>query len=143
MSVITISAESATLILNDRSITAFAEGDYLTMTPANAATAHVNSASGGVTIAERFDRDVYDLVVRVQKYSGDDVFLLGLLNSEDVTIINGSLKEAYTSDGAAGVESWNLDSGSITTQPTQTKNNQDGNALMEYTIRFRTARRSL
>lgn len=143
MSVITISAESATLVLNDRSITAFAEGDYLTMTPANAATAHVNSASGGVTIVERFDRDVYDLLVRVQKYSGDDVFLLGLLNSEDVTIINGSLKEAYTSDGTAGVESWNLDSGSITTQPTQTKNNQDGNALMEYTIRFRTARRSL
>lgn len=143
MSVITIQADSATLILNDRSITSFGEGDYLTMTPANAASAHVNSASGGVTIAERFDRDVYDLVVRVQKYSSDDVFLLGLLNGEGVTLIAGSLKESYTSDGTAGVESWNLDAGSVTTQPTQTKNNQDGNALMEYTMRFRSAKRSL
>lgn len=143
MSVITISADSATLILNDRSITSFAEGDYLTMTPANAATSHVNSASGGATIAERVDRDVYDLMVRVQKYSSDDVFLLGLVNGEGVTLVAGSLKESYTADGTAGVESWNLDSGSITTQPTQTKNNQDGNALMEYTVRFRTARRSL
>lgn len=143
MSVITISADSATLILNDRSFTTFAEGDYLTLTPANAASAHVNSAGGGVTIAERFDRDVYDLVVRVQKYGTDDVFMTGLVNGEGVTLLAGSLKESYTIDGSAGVESWNLDAGSITTQPTQTKNNQDGNALMEYTVRFRTAKRSL
>lgn len=143
MSVITIQADSATLILNDRSITTFAEGDYLTLTPANAASAHVNSANGGVTISERFDKDVYDLVVRVQKYGADDVFMLSALNAEGVTLLAGSLKESYTADGAAGVESWNLDGGSITTQPTQTKNNQDGNALMEYTMRFRTAKRSL
>lgn len=143
MSVITVSADSSTLILNDRSFTTFAEGDFLTLTPANAASAHVNSAGGGVTISERFDRDVHDLLVRVQKYGADDVYLNGLLNAEGVTLLAGSLKESYTADGSAGVESWNLDGGSITTQPTQTKNNQDANALMEYTIRFRTAKRSL
>ena len=143
MSVITLAADSTTLILNDQSITNFSEGDFLTLTPANAATAHVNSATGGVSISERFDKDVYDLLFRVQKYSPDDVLLLGWLNAETATIVAGSVKESYTIDGSAGVESWTLESGSITTQPTQTKNNQDGNALMEYTLRFRTAKRSL
>lgn len=143
MSVITISADSATLILNDRAIRSLAEGDYLTLTPANAATAHVNSASGGVSISERFDKDVYDLAFSVQKFSDDDVFMLGLINSEGPAVITGSLKESYTIDGSPGIESWTLEAGSVTTQPTQTKNNQDGNAMMEYTIRFRTAKRSL
>jgi len=143
MSVITIQADSATLILNDRSMTAFAEGDFLTLTPANAASAHVNSASGGVSISERFDKDVYDLMFRVQKFSTDDVFMLSALNSENLIVFAGSLKESYSIDGNAGVESFTLEAGSITTQPTQTKNNQDGNALMEYMLRFRTAKRSL
>lgn len=143
MSVITLAADSTTLILNDRAFTNFGEGDYLTLTPANAASAHVNSASGGVSISERFDKDVYDLVFRIQKYSGDDVFMLSLLNAETVVVVNGSMKESYTIDGAAGVESWTLEAGSCTAQPAQTKNNQDGNALMEYTMRFRTAKRSL
>ena len=143
MSVITISADSATLILNDRAMTSFAEGDYVTLTPANPASAHVNSAAGGVSISERFDKDVYDLMFRVQKYSPDDVFMLGLINAEGPSVVDGSLKESYTIDGGAGVESWTLESGSITTQPTQTKNNQDGNALMEYVLRFRTAKRSM
>jgi len=143
MSVITLQADATTLILNDQSITSFGEGDYLTLTPVNAASAHVNSAGGGVTISERFDKDVHDLVVRVQKYSPDDVFLQGLLNGESVTVLIGSLKESYVADGSAGVESWTLEAGSITTQPTQTKSNTDGNALMEYTARFRTAKRSL
>ena len=143
MSVITIQADSATLILNDRSMTAFAEGDFLTLTPANAASSHVNSASGGVSIAERFDKDVYDLMFRVQKFSPDDVFMLSALNSENLIVFAGSLKESYGIDGNAGVESFTLEAGSITTQPTQTKNNQDGNALMEYMLRFRTAKRSL
>lgn len=143
MSVITIAADSATLILNDRAMTSFAEGDYITMTPANPATGHVNSANGGVSISSRMDKDVYDLLFRVQKYSGDDVFLLGLINGDGPGVVEGSLKESYTIDGSPGVESWTLESGSITTQPTQTKNNQDGNALMEYTLRFRNAKRSL
>lgn len=143
MGVITLLADSTTLILNDRSITTFGEGDYLTLTPVNAASAHVNSASGGVSISERFDKDVHDMVVRVQKFGADDVFFLGVLNGDGVTVLNGSCKQSYTADGSPGVESYTLEAGSCTTQPTETKNNQDGNALMEYTIRFRTAKRSL
>ena len=143
MSVITISTDSGSLILNDYTFKSFAEGDYLTLTPVNAHTSRVNSAAGGVTIGERMDKDVYDLVFSVQKYSADDVFMLSLINPEGVTLIEGSAKESYTIDGSAGVESWNLDGGSITTLPTQTRNNQDGNALMEYTIQFRLAKRSL
>jgi len=143
MSVITISMDSGSLILNDYTFKSFVEGDYLSLTPPNAATSRVNSAAGGVTISERVDKDVKDLVFSVQKYSDDDVFMVGILNAQGATLIEGSAKESYTKDGQAGVESWNLDGGSITTQPTETKNNQDGNAMVEYTIQFRTAKRSL
>jgi len=143
MSRITISMDSGSLILNDYTFKSFAEGDYLTITPVNAHTSRVNSAAGGVTIGERMDKDVYDLTFSIQKYSEDDIFMVGLINTEGVALIEGSAKESYTSDGSAGIESWNLDGGSITTLPTQTRNNQDGNALMEYTIQFRTAKRSL
>jgi hypothetical protein len=143
MSVITLSADSSTLILNDYTFKSFAEGDYLTLTPVNAHTSRVNSASGGITIGERMDKDVYDLAFSVQKYSADDIFMLSLINSEGATLVEGSAKEAYTIDGGAGMESWNLDGGSITTLPTQTKNNQDGNAMMQYTVQFRSAKRSL
>lgn len=143
MSVITISMDSGSLILNDYTFKSFAEGDYLTITPVNAHTSRVNSAVGGVTIGERMDKDVYDLTFSVQKYSDDDVFMLGQINTPGATLFEGSAKESYAKDGQAGVESWNLDGGSITTLPTQTRNNQDGNAMMEYTIQFRTAKRSL
>lgn len=143
MSVITISLDSGTLILNDYTFKSFGEGDYLTLTPVNPRTSRVNSASGGVTIGERMDSGVYDVTFSVQKYSDDDVQMLGFINAAGVTLIAGSAKESYSKDGQAGVESWNLDGGSITTQPTQTRNNQDGNAMMEYTIQFRTAKRSL
>lgn len=143
MSVITISMDSGSLILNDYTFKSFAEGDYLALTPVNAHTSRVNSAAGGVTIGERMDKDVYDLTFSVQKYSADDIFMLGLINTAGAAVIEGSAKESYTIDGGAGIESWNLDGGSITTLPTQTRNNQDGNALMEYTVQFRTAKRSL
>jgi hypothetical protein len=143
MSIITISMDSGSLILNDYTFKSFAEGDYLALTPVNAHTSRVNSADGGVTIGERMDKDVYDLTFSVQKYSDDDVFMLSQINTPGATLFEGSAKESYAKDGSAGVESWNLDGGSITTLPTQTRNNQDGNAMMEYTIQFRTAKRSL
>lgn len=143
MSVITLAADSTTLIINDHGFTTFAEGDFLTITPPNAATSRVNSATGGVTISGRLDKDVRDVVVRVQKYGVDDVFMQGILNAEETQVLEGSAKESYTMDGTPSVESWTLEAGSMTTQPTQTKNNQDGNAMMEYTMQFRTAKRSL
>jgi len=143
MSVINLANGSSSLILNGRAITDLAEGDFITLTPANAITSHVNSMDGGVTIAKRLDGEVYDLVVRVQKRSQSDVYLNSEAKKNTATVFSGTLKEKFTRDGIAGVDSWALDSGSFTTPPTETRNNQDGNAVLEYTIRFRTCRRSI
>lgn len=140
---VTTNAESTTLVLNGTAITDFISGDILELTPVNPATAHVNATDGGVNINGRADATVRDLVMRVQRYSDSDVFLNSALNQEAPTVFNGSLKEDFTRNDIAGVESWILESGSITTQPTVVKNDTDGNAVMEYTIRFRSTQRNI
>ena len=143
MSVITLAADSTTLVLNGTAINDFSEGDTITFSPVNPASSHVNSTNGGVSINERSDKGVYDVTVRVQKMSDSDVFLNSASKSSPTTLINGSAKENYTRDGSDFVESWLLENGSITTQPTNTKNSTDGNAMSEYMIRFRNASRNL
>lgn len=143
MSVISLAADSTTLILNGRAIVDLAEGDTITMAPANPATSQINSIGGGVSINERSDKGVYDLTVRVQRMSQSDVFINNLLRSSPPVIINGSAKENYNRDGVDAIESWLLENGSITTQPTITRNSTDGNAVTEYVIRFRNASRNL
>jgi len=143
MATITLAADSTTLTLNGTTILDFAEGDFLTLTPANALTSHTNSANGGVNINKRIDGDVYDLLFRIQKFSDSDVFMNSAINQEVPVLFNGSAKDNFTKDGTDGVETWTLQNGSITTRPTETKNNQDGNGLVEYTIRFRSAQRAL
>lgn len=142
MSVISLAADSTSLILNGAGITQFAEGDFITLTPVNPKTGRVNSSTG-VNINNRMDGDVFDLVVRVQKYGSDDVLLQSWVNSAAPVVINGSVKESFIRDGQDFTESYTLDAGSFTTQPTDTKNNQDGNGMMEYTIQFRRAKRNL
>lgn len=143
MAVITMAAESTTLVLNGFPVLDLGEGDFLTLTPVNPSTAHANSSSGGVSIKGRIDGGVHDLVVRVQKYSDSDILLNSWRNTPAPTLINGSAKENYQRDGVESVSTYRLEHGSITAQPTDTRNNQDGNALIEYTIRFRNAVRSL
>lgn len=142
-STVALQADSTTLVLNGYIFTALAEGDEMTFTSVNPLTGHVNSSGGGVTIKKRIDGGVTDLVVRVQKYSDDDVFLNSAKESALPVVLNGSAKENYRKDGTDFVCTLQLNNGSITTQPTDTRNNQDGNALMEYTIRFRNAVRTL
>lgn len=143
MATIVFSADSTSLILNGFGITDFGEGDYLTMTPVNDFTSHVNGVDGSVNINSRNDGRVYDLVVRVQKMSASDVYLNSQANQADPVVFNGSIKEDFTRDGVAGVESYLLENASISKLPTNTKNNTDGNALMEYTLRVRNATRNL
>lgn len=138
-----MAADSTTLVLNGFPIVDFAEGDFITLTPVNALTSQTNSANGGVNINKRTDGSVFDVVFRVQKYSDSDIFMNSEVNQETPTVFNGSAKENYVKDGTAGVESWTLENGSITSRPTETKNNQDGNGVVEYTIRFRNAQRAL
>jgi len=142
MSTIALAADSTSVILNGAGLTQFAEGDFITLAPVNALTGHVNSATG-VNINKRMDGNVYDLTLRVQKYGSDDVLLTGWVNSEAPVVINGSVKETFFRDGQEFTESWTLEAGSITTLPTDTKNNQDGNGLMEYVIRFRRGKRNI
>ena len=143
MAEIVINSSTATIVLNGRIITDIVTGDYVTLTPSNPLTSRANSAQNGVTISKRVDAGVHVMVMRVQKFSNDDIWLNGLSNSEIPTVINGSIKESFIRDGASLKETYDLQVGSLTTQPTQTKNNQDVNALMEYTIEFRNIRRNV
>ena len=143
MSIITMAADSVSLVLNGFPIVDFAEGDVVELNPVNPLTSHVNSAAGGVNINGRNDGDVHDLVIRVQKASASDVFLNSSINQAAPVVFNGSAKEDFIRDGIGGSESYILENGSHTTRPSNVKNNTDGNAMMEYTIRFRSATRSL
>jgi len=143
MTTIAYATESSTLTLNGNLITEMAEGDFITLTPVNPSTSHVNASNGGVNINRRIDADVHDFVVRVQR-NGDDDSLLNELERQDTpVVINGSHKVNLQRNGTDVVESWSLQNGSFTTRPTLTYNNTDGNAVTEYTIRFRTAKRDI
>ena len=143
MSNIVLDADSATLVLNGHAFTAFGTGDIITLTPVNPHTSQVNSSDGGVSINRRSDGDVYDMTVNLQKYSDDDIFMNEAVNAGTPVVFTGSLKEDFQKDGVDGQESWNLEGGSITTKPTNTKNDTDGNAMVSYTLRFRTAKRAI
>lgn len=143
MAAITLAADATTLVLNGSAITDLAEGDTLVLAPVNPATSHQNAIGGGVNINERSDKGVHDLTVRVQKYSDSDSLLNSFARQSPPVLINGSSKTLYIKDGSSSEESYILENGSITTQPTNTKSSTDGNAMMEYVIRFRNAARNL
>lgn len=143
MTAITLDADATTLVLNGRAITSFIAGDIMTLTPAADATARTNGSEGGIVVNRRTDADSYSLLMRIQRYSDDDVFLNTAMNQSMPVMFNGSLKEDFQRDGVASKESWSLENGSFTTKPTVAKNDTDGNGVMEYTIMFRRARRSI
>lgn len=143
MAVITYPVDSTTLVLNGHIFNDFAEGDILELAPVNDLTSQVNSTDGGTSITKRSDGDVHTLTVRTQKQSNDDIFMNVAVNNQEIEVFNGSLKSVFTKDGVAGVDSWTLENGSITTRPTSTTNTQDGNALHEYVVQFRTATRQI
>lgn len=143
MVAIVLDADSTTLVLNGRAITSFIAGDILTLTPQADHSSQVIGNDGSVSINRRSDGDVYSLLMRIQRFSDDDVFLNAAMNQSLPVVFNGSLKEDFVRDGEAFKESWTLQNGSITTQPTVVKNDTDGNAVMEYTVMFRRAKRNV
>lgn len=143
MSVISLSVDSTTLVLNGHVFNDLVSGDTLVFAPVNPLTSQTNSTNGGVNIQKRSDGGVHTLVIRTQKFSDDDIYLNSARNQAAPTVFNGSAKENFIKDGVDGVESFILESGSFTTQPTHTKNDQDGNNLSEYTIQFRNVTRNL
>lgn len=143
MPVINLPADATTVVVNGQAIADFAEGDIVTIEPMNAATSHINGIGGSVNINERSDKDVHAVTLRVLKYSESDAFLNNIKRQSPPPVLNGSIKTAYSRDNAGAEESWLLEAGSITTQPTDTKNSTDGNAMMEYVMQFRVATRNL
>lgn len=138
MSNIVLNANSTSLILNGYGITDLVDGDTLTLTPVNPLSSHTYSLDG-VNFQKRSDAYVYDLVFRVAKYSDNDEYMLAQINNPSLVIFDGSCRENFIKDGEERVRTFTLSSGSITTQPTETRNNLDGNNLREYTIRFKVA----
>lgn len=143
MSVVSLVNDYTTLILNGSPIADLSEGDYLVIEPVNPHSWRTNSTRGGVTIGKHVGADVRNVRVIVQKYSPSDVLLNGWLNSDSIVVIDGSAKESYQRDGELFTESYTMESGSMTDQPTNTKNNVDGSETIEYVIQFRTAKRAL
>jgi hypothetical protein len=129
---------STTLELNERLYTDLVEGEFLSLTPVNAKTFRVND-SKDVTVGNRADGGVHDLVIRVVKNSADDIVLNNAINQSTPVVFNGSMKELMVKDGSDFTSTWDLVGGTLTTRPTDARNNQDGNAVMEYTIQFRDA----
>ena len=144
MSAIRVSATGSTLTINGHIFQNLIEGDTIEVNPVNNKTSHVNGIRpGDVTISSRSDGNVHDVVVRVQRYSEDDVFLNSLMNSDFPELLEGSLKEQYVRGSQQSTETWLFENGSLTERPSRVKNTQDGNAVMQYTMRFRNAARSL
>ena len=144
MSAIRVSATGSTVTINGHIFQNLIEGDVIEVNPVNNKTSHVNGIRpGDVTISSRSDGNVHDVVVRVQRYGEDDVFLNSLMNSDFPELLEGSLKEQYVRGSQQSTETWLFENGSLTERPSRVKNTQDGNAVMQYTMRFRNAARSL
>lgn len=134
--------DNTTITLNGVVLRNLAEGDQTTVTYPNARTGRVNSETG-VTIHERSDAEVADILFRVQKLSDDDVQLSEWQQTKPLTVIDGSIKSIYYKDGEKFTQTYSIQSASITGQPVETVNSQDGEAVMEYTIQSRRTIRSL
>lgn len=139
MNVISLAADATTVVLNGTIVGDLGAGDNIVFTPANPRTARVDNLNS-VNVQGRADANVYDMLINVEKYSASDRFLNTAMNQPEPVIFNGSAKEVYFLNGVQAVESYQLVAGSITTQPTNTKNNVDGNAMMAYTIRVNAKR---
>lgn len=129
----------STLTLNGYTFQHLYQGAALVLTPVNAKTARTNSINGGTSISGRVDGDVHTLTVMVQKYSPDDKFLNDAKNSQTPVVLDGSMKRAYIESGTTKKATTTLATGSITTQPTKTDNNQDPDDSRSYVIEFRSA----
>ena len=110
-------------------------GDTITITPLFAETTRTYGAGNSVNIQRHTNKDVHTVVFRVSKLNNTDKALSNYMNAKTLSqVIEGSIKTIYFEDNAQKIENYKISGGSITTKPTDTKNNTDGNNAMEYTI---------
>jgi len=140
MSEIYVNNAGTSLIINGTAIGDLIEGDTTVITPVNPVTSQTNSTTG-MNVTKHVAYDVHDVVVSVTKLSDSDVFLNNLKNQVVPEILTGSFKQPYNKDGTDLTDNWVLSGGTFTDQPTATDNNVEGNHVMEYTLRFRNAKR--
>ena len=134
MAIVTFKSDSTTLVLNGQVISDFINGDILEIAPVNPETSRTYGINKAVNIQHRADKDVYTIKFRVMRNSDSDIWLNSQLNTPIPTVFDGSVKEFFQKDGEEHIENWEIFAGSFTDKPTHTKNNQDGNSTVEYTI---------
>ncbi len=142
MATVSIPTNGLSLILNGSVIDDFIDGDFINVTLINELTSRLNGAKNSVTITERVDGNVGNVVFRVTRYSDSDVRLNAAWNKRPIEIFNGSLKEDYFKEFDGGeLENWTLENGTFITPPAHRKSSQEGEYIVEYMIQFRNARR--
>lgn len=110
-------------------------GDTITITPLFAETTRTYGAGNSVNIQRHTNKDVHTVVFRVSKLGNTDKAVSNYMNAKTLSqVIEGSVKTIYYEDGSQKIENYKISGGSITTKPTDTKKNTDGNNSMEYTI---------
>ena len=113
----------------------FIAGDVITITPVNPQTSRTYGAKNSVNIQRRIDKDVKTVTFRVTKFGATDIAITAFNNAETLTsVVEGSIKTIYYKDGSQMIENYKITGGSFLIDPTDTKNNQDGNSAMEYTL---------
>lgn len=145
MANISLNTNSTTLKLKNTTldteivVTDFIAGDTIVIAPVNAQTSRTYSAEG-VNIQGRVDKDVRTITFTVEKYGDTDEFMNEAIYSGQTCIFEGSAKSLYVKDGEQRTETYSFKGGSITTLPSDTKNNQDGNNEMQFVIEARVTR---
>ena len=113
----------------------FIAGSFLKITPVNPQTTRTYGAKNSVNVQRRVDKDVKTLTFTVEKLEKTDIAITEFNNAETLTsLVEGSIKTIYYKDGKQMIENYKITGGSFGIDPTDTKNNQDGNSAMEYTL---------
>jgi hypothetical protein len=134
---------NTTVTLNGRVFVDLANGDAVKIAFPNEVSSKTMGINKSSVIKQRMDKDSADVTIRVLKASTDDVFLNNALNQPSPTIFGGSIKTNFSRDGVDGVDSYALENGTIMKRPEDTRNNVDGEEIMEYSIAFVSAVRMI
>lgn len=139
MASILYDSANTTVTLNGRALVDLAQGDAISIEFPNETSAKTMGINNSSVVKFRMDRNSANVKIKVLKASTDDVFLNSALNQEKPTVFGGSIKTNFQRDGVDGVDSYALENGTITKRPTDTKNNVDGDEVMEYELNFVSA----
>ena len=144
---IVIPTDSLTLILAGNVFSEFIAGDFVKLNFPNQLTDRANGAGNSFLVTERVDSNVGELEISILRGSNNDIILNGLFNRKPIVIFEGSMSQdciRVSTDVDApdiSLENWTLEGGTLTTQPTHTKNNETHEFSIVYTIQFRNASR--